>query len=76
MNVVFLSPHFPPNWFRFVVALRSAGATTLGLVDVNWDQLQPELRDALADYYRVDDLGDYDQLTRALDWFITTITVT
>ena len=45
MNVVFLSPHFPPNWFRFVVALRSAGATTLGLVDVNWDQLQPELRD-------------------------------
>jgi len=57
-------------------ALRSAGATTLGLADVNWDQLQPELRDALADYYRVDDLGDYDQLTRALGWFITTITVT
>ena len=62
MNVVFLSPHFPPNWYRFVVALRSAGANTLGIADSNWDDLRPELRDALNDYYRVDDLGNYDQL--------------
>ena len=27
MNVVFLSPHFPPNWYHFVVGLRSVGAT-------------------------------------------------
>ena len=27
MNVVFLSPHFPPNWWRFVVGLREVGAT-------------------------------------------------
>ena len=70
MNVVFLSPHFPPNWYRFAVALRAVGATTLGIADVNEEQLAPELRDALDDYYRVDDLGDYDQLTRALGCFI------
>jgi hypothetical protein len=70
MNVVFLSPHFPPNWFRFAVALRAAGATTLGIADTNWEQLRPELRDALHDYYRVDDLANYDQLVRALGWFI------
>jgi hypothetical protein len=70
MNVVFLSPHFPPNWHRFVVALRAAGATTLGITDTPRDSLRPELRDALVDHYRVDDLGDYDQLTRALGWFI------
>jgi D-alanine-D-alanine ligase-like ATP-grasp enzyme len=70
MNYVFLSPHFPPNWFRFVVALRQAGATTLGIADSTWEALRPELRDALSDYYRVDDLADYDQLARALGWFI------
>ena len=70
MNVVFLSPHFPANWFRFVRGLSEVGATTLGIADVNWDELRPELREALDDYYRVDDLSDYDQLTRALGYFI------
>jgi D-alanine-D-alanine ligase-like ATP-grasp enzyme len=70
MNVVFLSPHFPPTWFRFAVALRNAGASVLGIADVGHDQLQPELRDALNDYYRVDDLHDYHQLVRAIGWFI------
>ena len=70
MNVVFLSPHFPPNWFRFVVGLRNAGATTLGIADQPWDTLRPELRDALDEFYEVTDLGSHDQLTRALGWFI------
>jgi hypothetical protein len=67
---VFLSPHFPPHWYRFVVALREAGATTLGISDRQWDDLRPELRAALVDHYRVDDLGNYDQLVRAIGWFI------
>ena len=69
MNVVFLSPHFPANWFRFVRGLTEVGATTLGIADCNWEQLRPELREALHDYYRVDDLGNYDQLVRALGFF-------
>jgi hypothetical protein len=71
MNVVFISPHFPPNWFRFVVGLRQVGANALGIADTNWESLRPELREALTDYYRVDDLGNYDQLTRAMGWFIS-----
>ena len=71
MNVVFLSPHFPPSWFRFAVGLREAGATVLGIADVNHELLRPELRAALADYYRVDDLASYDQLVRGLGWFIS-----
>ena len=70
MNVVFLSPHFPPNWFRFAVGLREAGANPLGIADVPRESLRHELRDALGDHYRVDDLANYDQLTRALSWFI------
>lgn len=69
MNVVFLSPHFPPNWYHFVVALRRAGATVLGIGDAPYDELRPELRDALTEYYRVGDMANYDELVRAMGWF-------
>jgi hypothetical protein len=71
LNVVFLSPHFPPTWYRFAVALREAGATVLGIADTSHENLVAPLRAALADYYRVDDLGSYDQLVRAMGWFIS-----
>ena len=71
MNVVFLSPHFPPNWFRFVVGLRNAGATTLGIADAPWESLRPELQQSLDEFYRVDDLGSHEQLARALGFFIS-----
>jgi len=66
MNFVFLSPHFPPNWFRFCVALRAAGARVFGIADAAYDALRPELRGALGEYYRVRDMNDYDQLVRAM----------
>ena len=69
MNVVFLSPHFPPNWFRFCLGLRDVGANVLGLADAPYDELRPELRDALDEYYRVSDMHHYDELVRALGYF-------
>jgi hypothetical protein len=69
MNVVFLSPHFPPTWYQFVVALRRAGATVLGIGDAPAGELRPELHEALTEYYRVADLADYDALVRAIGWF-------
>jgi hypothetical protein len=69
MNVVFLSPHFPPSLFLFCVRLRELGATVLGVADVPYETLRPELRDALTEYYRVPDLHDFDALVRALGHF-------
>jgi hypothetical protein len=69
MNFVFLSPHFPPNYFRFSLELRRLGVNVLGLADEAHDRLRPELRDALAEYYRVGDLHDYDQALRAVGLF-------
>jgi ATP-grasp domain len=65
MNVVFISPHFPPNWYLFCVRLREAGATVLGIGDAPYHDLRPELQHALTEYYRVDDMHSYDQLVRA-----------
>ncbi len=68
MNVLFLSPHFPPNFWHFVRGLREAGANPLGLADAPWEALRPELRGALAEYYRVPDMHRHDDLVRALGW--------
>ena len=69
MNVVFLSPHFPPQYFRFCMNLKTAGANVLGIGDEPYDSLSRELRSALTEYYRVDDLHDYDALLRACGYF-------
>jgi hypothetical protein len=66
MNVVILSPHFPPPMLRYCTGLRDAGATVLGIADAPYDQLRPELRSALTEYYRVSDLHDTDELIRAV----------
>jgi hypothetical protein len=68
VNVVFLSPHFPPNFYRFCVRLREAGATVLGIADEPYDRLRPELRAALTEYYRVGDMHLYPDLVRGLGY--------
>ncbi len=64
MNVVMLSPHFPPNFFNFCAALRRAGANVFGMADAPYDELRPELRAALTEYYRINNPLDYDQILR------------
>jgi hypothetical protein len=69
MNVVFLSPHFPPNYYPFCVHLKRLGANVLGIADTQFEHLRPELQVALTEYCRVDDMDNYDQLLRALGYF-------
>lgn len=69
MNFVFLSPHFPPNYFRFCVHLNGLGVNVLGLADEPYELLRAELRNVLREYYRVNDMHHYDELLRALGYF-------
>jgi hypothetical protein len=68
MNFVFLSPHFPPNYYQFAVALKNRGVTVLGLADENYDALRPELKSSLTEYFRVKDMHNYGELVRALGY--------
>jgi len=69
MNFVFLSPHFPPNYYQFAAALKNHGVTVLGLADENYDSLRPELKSVLTEYFRVNNMHNYDELVRALGYF-------
>jgi hypothetical protein len=68
MNVVFLSPHFPPNFWHFCRGLREAGANPLGIGDAPWESLRPELQAALTEYYRVPDMHRHEDLVRGLGY--------
>ncbi len=68
MNFVFLSPHFPPNYYLFAVRLRELGVNVLGLADEPYESLRPELRSALSEYYRVGNMHNYDEMVRALGY--------
>ena len=69
MNVVFLSPHFPTHYFRFCLSLKAAGANVLGIGDEPYDNLSQEVRSALTEYYRIDDMHNYDALVKACGFF-------
>lgn len=69
MNFVFFSPHFPAHYWRFCAALKERGANVMGVADAPYEQLLPELRAGLTDYYQVGSLQDGDAVLRALGWF-------
>ncbi|HYI00913.1 carboxylate--amine ligase [Hyalangium sp.] len=69
MNVVFISPHFPPHFLHFVTALRERGIHVLGIGDTPYDTLRHELRGALSEYYFTPRLDDADAMLRAGGYF-------
>ena len=69
MNFLFISPNFPEAYWHFCACLRDNGVTVLGVGDCPYDDLLPELRQALTEYYKVDTLADYDQVFRAAAYF-------
>lgn len=69
MNYVSFSPHFPPNYFPFCANLRRLGVNVLGLADAPYQELNPALRSALTEYYRLNDAHSYDEKVRALGYF-------
>lgn len=68
MNVIYLSPQFPPNYYQFCVALQKAGANVLAIGDTPYDQLDYRLRAALTEYYYEPNMTDYNALLRAVGY--------
>lgn len=69
MNFIFLSPNFPKTYAYFTAALKSNGVTTLGIGDESYDNLTQECKNSLVEYYRVNNLENYDEVYRACAYF-------
>ena len=65
-NFVFISPNFPENYWKFCAELKNNGLRVLGIGDCPYEQLLPELRNSLHEYYKVTSLENYDEVFRAV----------
>ena len=68
-NFIFISPNFPETYWHFCRELQGNGLRVLGIGDCPFDQLKQELRDSLHEYYKVDNLENYDEVFRAVAFF-------
>ena len=69
MNFIFVSPNFPHTYWNFCDRLRRGGANVLGIGDAPYDGLEDGLKASLTEYYKVDSLGNYDEVFRAVAFF-------
>ena len=65
-NFVFISPNFPTNYWKFCAELKKNGMNVLGIGDCPYDDLMPELRGSLSEYFKVSSLENYDEVFRAV----------
>lgn len=69
MNFVFISPHFPENFYHFCESLKRNGVNILGIGDTDYNNLRPELKSSLNEYYRVNSLENYNDVFHAVAYF-------
>ena len=69
-NFVFISPNFPTNYWQFCHELKHNGMNVLGIGDQPYDELLPELKNSLNEYYKVSSMENYDEVYRAVAFFI------
>ena len=69
MNFIFISPNFPRTYWNFADRLRQNGANVLGIGDASYDELAPEQKASLTEYYKVDSMEDYSAMFRAAAYF-------
>ena len=69
-DFVFISPNFPTNYWKFCRQLKDNGLNVLGIGDQPYDELKWELKDSLTEYYKVSSMENYDEVYRAVAFFI------
>ena len=70
MNVIFISPNFPLDFYNFCSRLKERGANVLGIGDAPFESLPKHTIDSVTEYYRVNSLENYNEVSEACRFFI------
>lgn len=70
MNFVFISPQFPKTYWQFCDRLKRRGVNVLAIGDTPYYELSDSLIRSVTEYYCVDNMEDYDQVLKAIGYFI------
>ena len=68
-NFIFISPNFPTNYWMFCRELKNNGLNVLGIGEQPYDELNPNLKESLNEYYKVNSLENNDEVFRAVAFF-------
>lgn len=68
-NFIFISPHFPSNYWRFCLALKNRGFNVLGIGDAPYNELSKECKFALTEYYCCYNMDNYENEKKAVAYF-------
>ena len=66
MNVIIISPHFPPNHINYARAVKKYGDVALGIGDS--PNISEDLRAVLDEYVYVPDMTNYDAMLRTVGY--------
>ena len=69
MNVIFISPNFPLDFYNFCSRLKERGANVLGIGDAPFESLPKHTIDSVTEYYRVNSLENYNEVSEACRFF-------
>lgn len=69
MNLIYLSPEFPPNYKSFILALARSGVRVFGIGEADFHSMPEGLRSSLAWYVRCD-MEDADAFLLAADYLV------
>ncbi|MCD8194987.1 MAG: ATP-grasp domain-containing protein [Coprobacillus sp.] len=67
---LFISPHFPETYYRFVRALKERGFITLGIGSAAYYEIPSELKNCIDEYYALQDMEDIENEKIAVEYFI------
>lgn len=68
-NFIYISPQFPDYFYKFVEALKNNGFRVLGIGDDPYENLSPQLRNALTEYYVCYNMDNFENEKRAVQYF-------
>ena len=66
MNYLLVSPNFPVSQEFFAKSLKEKGIVVLGVGSESYDALSETLKDTLTEYFRVDNMENYEEVFRAV----------
>ena len=69
-NFIFITPDFPTNDWKVCRHLQDNGLNVLGIGDQPYDELDPNLKNSLNEYYKVSNLENSEEVYRAVAFFI------
>ncbi|MGM9874246.1 MAG: acetyl-CoA carboxylase biotin carboxylase subunit family protein [Bacilli bacterium] len=69
-KIIFISPHFPKTYYRFVEAMKKRGFITLGIGDSPYNDISDELKSCLDEYYTCPDMDNFDNEIKAVKYFV------